>query len=444
MQRTDQKVLAIVAVAGMAGAAWGQLRFAEQGSFNSRSDFFELSHLIELSDGTTDLGVLLPSGNVETTATFSGEKIFQFDVFQCMSGPICGIVPDAPLMIPMGAETVDFPTDVAFENVNVGVTGDCVVGYYSGIRAEAEAETLIGIDSLSQGYGHVSQFVARGAGEMCWQEEFRAGGPQECCYHRKTVDDEYGFADVAGEFDYDLVLPSLDPITATVTHTVSYESQMISTNRILDPVCPIEVVCDGDKQFQDFVFCMSITTRFHTPGGIVEEVLEGAVFILDNGDVILPLGFMDDPGFSPFSGDTSFDFETELIGVVSKVEVDESIKSGPASMFVNGDVDDDGDICGSDRAALIAAIGSSFGDPSYNLRADLDLDGDVDVDDLALLNMNGCTADLDCDGSLTIFDQQSFSNAFSAMDPIADWNGDGSFDTFDFLAFNNTFDLGCP
>ncbi|UYV13091.1 MAG: hypothetical protein NCW75_02110 [Phycisphaera sp.] len=56
----------------------------------------------------------------------------------------------------------------------------------------------------------------------------------------------------------------------------------------------------------------------------------------------------------------------------------------------------------------------------------------------------GCTADLDCDGSLTIFDQQAFGNAFDAMDPVADWDGDGSFTIFDYQEFGNTYDLGCP
>lgn len=56
----------------------------------------------------------------------------------------------------------------------------------------------------------------------------------------------------------------------------------------------------------------------------------------------------------------------------------------------------------------------------------------------------GCTADLDCDGSLTIFDQQAFGNAFDASDPVADWDGDGSFTIFDYNEFGNTYGLGCP
>ena len=54
-----------------------------------------------------------------------------------------------------------------------------------------------------------------------------------------------------------------------------------------------------------------------------------------------------------------------------------------------------------------------------------------------------CRADLDMDGTLTIFDFLAFQNLFDAGDPIADFDGDGSLTIFDFLAFQNEFDLGC-
>jgi len=66
------------------------------------------------------------------------------------------------------------------------------------------------------------------------------------------------------------------------------------------------------------------------------------------------------------------------------------------------------------------------------------------ADDLAIFNGIGCTADLDCDGAITTFDQLEFNNRFDAGDPVADWDGDGAFTTFDFLGFQNTFELGCP
>jgi len=54
-----------------------------------------------------------------------------------------------------------------------------------------------------------------------------------------------------------------------------------------------------------------------------------------------------------------------------------------------------------------------------------------------------CRADLDGDGSLTIFDFLAFQNLFDAGDPVADFDGDGSLTIFDFLAFQNDFDAGC-
>ena len=56
----------------------------------------------------------------------------------------------------------------------------------------------------------------------------------------------------------------------------------------------------------------------------------------------------------------------------------------------------------------------------------------------------GCRADLDGDGSLTIFDFLTFQNLFDSGDLTADFDGDGSLTIFDFLAFQNEFDAGCP
>ncbi|NRA56778.1 MAG: hypothetical protein HRU13_01480 [Phycisphaerales bacterium] len=54
-----------------------------------------------------------------------------------------------------------------------------------------------------------------------------------------------------------------------------------------------------------------------------------------------------------------------------------------------------------------------------------------------------CRADIDGDGSLTIFDFLAFQNLFDAGDPAADFDGDGQFTLFDFLEFQNEFDAGC-
>ncbi len=54
-----------------------------------------------------------------------------------------------------------------------------------------------------------------------------------------------------------------------------------------------------------------------------------------------------------------------------------------------------------------------------------------------------CRADLDGDGSLSIFDFLAFQNLFDAEDLAADFDGDGALTIFDFLSFQNEFDAGC-
>ena len=65
------------------------------------------------------------------------------------------------------------------------------------------------------------------------------------------------------------------------------------------------------------------------------------------------------------------------------------------------------------------------------------------LDDLYVGVGTACRADIDGDGSLTIFDFLAFQNAFDAGDLLADFDGDGVLTIFDFLAFQNEFDAGC-
>lgn len=70
-----------------------------------------------------------------------------------------------------------------------------------------------------------------------------------------------------------------------------------------------------------------------------------------------------------------------------------------------GDVEGDGDTDIADLAALLAAYGSSSGDPDYDPAADFDDDGDVDISDLAyLLSGYGCLG-------TTQLEQLTFSGA---------------------------------
>jgi len=55
-----------------------------------------------------------------------------------------------------------------------------------------------------------------------------------------------------------------------------------------------------------------------------------------------------------------------------------------------------------------------------------------------------CGPDLTDDGVLDFFDVSMFINAFSAQEPIADFDGNGMFDFFDVSAYLNAFNAGCP
>ena len=68
---------------------------------------------------------------------------------------------------------------------------------------------------------------------------------------------------------------------------------------------------------------------------------------------------------------------------------------------------------------------------------DIDADGRVRHEDLAAY---GPRADLDGDGSLTVFDFLTFQNYFDAADLRADFDLNETLNIFDFLAFQNAFD----
>jgi hypothetical protein len=62
---------------------------------------------------------------------------------------------------------------------------------------------------------------------------------------------------------------------------------------------------------------------------------------------------------------------------------------------------------------------------------------------LQIVEEENCSADLNADGALDLFDFLAFSNLFNAHDPVADCDGDAAFTLFDFLCFTNAFNTGC-
>ncbi len=93
--------------------------------------------------------------------------------------------------------------------------------------------------------------------------------------------------------------------------------------------------------------------------------------------------------------------------------------------------------------ALVSMDGAATAGDSLVFRVTGSAGSDTGVVTLALPAVAGCRADLDGDGSLTIFDFLAFQNLFDAGSLTADFDGDGSLTIFDFLAFQNEFDAGC-
>ena len=69
---------------------------------------------------------------------------------------------------------------------------------------------------------------------------------------------------------------------------------------------------------------------------------------------------------------------------------------------------------------------------------------DFMLDDLTLVDVTACAADLNGDGELNFFDVSAFLSAFSGGDLSADFTGDGLFNFFDVSAFLSAFSAGCP
>jgi hypothetical protein len=69
---------------------------------------------------------------------------------------------------------------------------------------------------------------------------------------------------------------------------------------------------------------------------------------------------------------------------------------------------------------------------------------DFMLDDLTLVDVTVCIADLNGDGALNFFDVSAFLSAFGDGDLIADFTGDGVLNFFDVSAFLSAFAAGCP
>lgn len=130
-----------------------------------------------------------------------------------------------------------------------------------------------------------------------------------------------------------------------------------------------------------------------------------------------------------------------------------------ADMPLEGDIDGSIVITDLDSGLVLIEVNTFLGDPrsgledidlvagvSYSMFLNTSIFGVEDSSTFAaaeLVEGEPCRADIDGDGSLTIFDFLAFQNAFDAGDLLADFDGDGELTLFDFLSFQNAFSRGC-
>jgi len=143
---------------------------------------------------------------------------------------------------------------------------------------------------------------------------------------------------------------------------------------------------------------------------------------------------------------------------VVTVDVDGAVDAGTALM-VEVSVPDFQILAGGTTGDVFFPGGNSFGQSAPSFIAS-DACGIIDPTDLGGLGFpdahliiiaegeegsgGGCPADLDGDGTLTIFDFLEFQSLFDDGDLAADFDGDGTLTIFDFLEFQTQFDAGCP
>lgn len=182
-----------------------------------------------------------------------------------------------------------------------------------------------------------------------------------------------------------------------------------------------------------------------------QDVSQGVYAVYTDGSVVR-LGLYQNAAFDPVPNGNGFSVSgtvNDTLVLSGVTAIDFATTRDVFSAF-DGNVDGDpeGRLCYADVFAMRTALGSSIGMASYIARADIDLDGDVDVADAAafqaLFSSNGgCTPDLNCDGAADVFDQLQLQNWVAVNDPRADYNGDGAINIFDLTDHANDIAAGC-
>lgn len=438
MKQLNQKALAVLSLAGISGSAFGQsVAFGENYHSRSFRDTLGTTMTVDVSVGFIQEARIQLGGLAVVHALVQG--IIPGSVSSsCVRGDPCEVDGQAFALETPDPRTTNVPGTSVGAVVHAEPDGNCII---STPRAVAIASAFAGIHITGYGVGTTELTMGRASAHSCWITQWTSG----CCDADKTEQSEYGIAVLGAIQEFEISRPSMTPTTVTVTHTVVFESERESVGfSTLGLDCTPVPTCPISSPLEDTVIYMEISGLARAGIGVVDSDFHYGLMIAKADGTFDVYGVFDDSSFDPSSGFGTLILNSMFTGLIDEISFSHTILSLTLPELLSGDVDGNGEVCGDDRVAFMAALGSSIGDANYNIRADFNLDGQVDLDDLAHLNTIGCTADFDCDGALTIFDQTAFANLFAAEDPAADFDGDGLFTVFDFMAFGNVFSTGCP
>lgn len=221
-----------------------------------------------------------------------------------------------------------------------------------------------------------------------------------------------------------------DPMTISRTNGINFLWTLLSPQSPL--VCDGTKVCpsEGPPTFLHVVVNKSLVTTVSSTGARQHSLRQGVVGFGTSG--LTRLGMATNAAFDPVTGQNGIDFtisgqvtDTISLGASDDVVAIEFAEDRDAFYGFDGDLSRDGSVCWTDRLLFGAARDATVNDLNYNARADFNLDGVVDNDDLALLNLQCLTFDFDCNGFINGDDFDAYTAAFELGDMAADTDADG-------------------
>lgn len=220
------------------------------------------------------------------------------------------------------------------------------------------------------------------------------------------------------------------PMTVSRSNNIDYSWSSLTPRSPL--ICEPDKLCPDDRGevFAHVNIVRQLMTTVSSTGQRQTSLQQGVFAYGDQG--LKRLGFASNAAFNPVIGQNGVDLvisgqvtDSISLGATNDVVGIEFAEDSDSFDGFDGDLSRDGSVCWTDRLLFGAARDATVNDLNYNARADFNLDGAVNNDDLALLNLQCLTFDFDCNGFINGDDFDAYMAAFELGDIAADTDADG-------------------